>query len=146
MCPVCTVTVVAGLGISRLLGIDDSIISLWIGAFILSFSFITMDWMKRKWPKLKFDRFTLPFIALMYLLVLVPLKIDGSIGVTLNTIWGIDKIVFGIFTGSILFLLGIWADKKVRKVRGNQLFKFQKVVFPVITLILASAAMYFITA
>lgn len=146
MCPVCTVTVVAGLGISRLLGIDDSIISLWIGAFILSFSFITMDWMKKKWPKLKFDRFTLPFIALMYLLVLVPLKIDGSIGVTRNTIWGIDKIVFGIFTGSILFLLGIWADKKVRKVRGNQLFKFQKVVFPVITLILASAAMYFITA
>ena len=145
MCPVCTVTVVAGLSLSRLLGIDDAVISLWIGAFILSFSFITIDWIEKKWPKLKFKRFTLPFTVLMYLLVLVPLKMSGSIGIAGNTLWGVDKIILGTLIGSALFLFGAWADKKVRKVRGHQLFKFQKVIFPVITIILASAVFLFLT-
>ena len=32
ICPVCTVAVGAGIGLSRWLGIDDSITGLWIGA------------------------------------------------------------------------------------------------------------------
>lgn len=145
MCPICTVTVIAGLGLSRLLGIDDIVISLWIGAFILSFSFITIDWVEKKWPKLRFKRFTIPTIILMYLLVLVPLKMDGSIGIPGNTLWGIDKIVLGIIIGSIVFLLGAWADKRVRKIKGHQLFKFQKVVFPVVGIIITSLVFFFIT-
>jgi hypothetical protein len=144
MCPVCTVGVIAGLGISRLLGIDDVITSLWIGAFILSFSFITIDWINKKWPKIKFSRFQIPFIALMYVLVLVPLKWNGSIGIPLNTLGGIDKIVLGTVIGSIVFLVGVWADKKVRKVKGKQLMNFQKVVFPVTILAIVSLAMYFV--
>jgi hypothetical protein len=146
MCPVCTVTVIAGLGLSRLLGIDDVVISLWIGAFILSFSFITIDWIEKKWPKLKIKRFSIPVIVLMYLLVLVPLKMNGSIGLPGNILWGIDKIVLGVIIGSIVFLFGAWTDKKERKIKGKQLFKFQKVVFPVIALILASVVGFILTA
>ncbi len=69
MCPVCTVTVIAGLGISRLLGIDDAVTSLWIGGFILSFSFITISWIDKKWPGLKVQRYRLSVIALLYFLV-----------------------------------------------------------------------------
>ena len=145
MCPVCTVTVIAGLSLSRLLGIDDTVVSLWIGAFILSFSFITINWIEKKWPKLKIRRFTVPIIALMYALVLIPLYTGHSIGIAGNTLWGIDKIVLGTGIGSVLFLLGAWADKKVRKVRGSQFFKFQKVVFPVFAIIIASAAFLFLT-
>jgi hypothetical protein len=146
MCPVCTVTVIAGLGLSRLLGIDDVVISLWIGAFILSFSFITIDWIEKKWPKLKIKRFSIPVIVLMYLLVLVPLKMNGSIGLPGIILWGIDKIVLGVIIGSIVFLFGAWTDKKERKIKGKQLFKFQKVVFPVIALILASVVGFILTA
>jgi len=77
MCPVCTVTVVAGLGLSRLLGIDDLLTSIWIGGFVLSFSFITINWIDKKWPKLSINKYTLPIIILMYLLVLVTLKWNG---------------------------------------------------------------------
>lgn len=145
MCPVCTVTVVAGLSISRLLGIDDAVTSLWIGAFILSFSFITIDWIEKKWPKIKIKRFTVPVIALMYALVLIPLYLNHSIGIPGNTLWGIDKIILGTVVGSALFLLGAWADKKVRRLRGSQIFKFQKVVFPVFVIIIASAIFLFLT-
>lgn len=146
MCPVCTVTVIAGLGLSRLLGIDDVITSIWIGAFILSFSFVTINWADKKWPKLKIINWKLPIIASVYLLVLVPLKLNGSIGITGNTIWGIDKILLGTTTGSIAFLIGIWINKKVRKIKGKQLFSYQKVAFPILSLIIISIAFYFITA
>jgi hypothetical protein len=145
MCPICTVTVIAGLGISRLLGIDDLITSLWIGGFILSFSFITINWMDKKWPKISIGRYTYPIIALMYLLVLVPLKLNGSIGILRNALWGIDKILLGTFVGSIVFLIGIWADKYERRVHKKILFPFQKVVFPVLGLIISSLVFYFLT-
>lgn len=145
MCPVCTVTVIAGLGISRLLGIDDVITSIWIGAFILSFSFATITWIDKKWPKLKIKSWNLPFIILMYLLVLLPLKGAGSIGITGNELWGIDKIILGTAIGSLVFLIGIWMDKKVRQTRGSQFFKFQKVIFPVSALLIISLVFGIIT-
>ena len=145
MCPVCTVTVIAGLGISRLLGIDDVITSLWIGGFILSFSFVTINWIAKRWPKIDIKYYKLPLIVSFYLLILIPLKFNHSIGIARNTLWGVDKILLGILVGSIIFLFGIWADKKVRKIKGRQLFKFQRVVFPVLGLILASMVGFILT-
>lgn len=81
----------------------------------------------------------------MYALVLIPFYLDHSIGVPGNALWGIDKIVLGTIVGSILFILGAWADKKVRALRGKQLFKFQKVVFPVLAIIIASVIFLFLT-
>jgi len=146
MCPICTVTVIAGLGISRLLGIDDLVTSLWIGAFILSFSFVTIDWINKKWPKLKVETWKLAIFVLMYLFVLVPLKLNHSIGIALNQLWGIDKIILGTFIGSVVFLVGVWADKKARKNHGGkQYFIYQKVAFPVLALIITSLIFYFVT-
>jgi hypothetical protein len=145
MCPVCTVGVVAGLGISRLLGIDDTVTSIWIGAFILSFSFITIDWIAKRWPRLRSAYYLLPATILMYLFVLVPLYLNHSIGLVYNRLWGFDKIILGVFIGSMAFLAGVLADKKVRKIRGKQLFNYQKVIFPLLALIIASATTYLVT-
>ncbi|HET7099416.1 MAG TPA: hypothetical protein VFI61_04255 [Patescibacteria group bacterium] len=160
MCPVCTVTVIAGLSVSRLLGIDDVVSSIWIGGLILSLSFITINWIeKSKWREKIYEHIckikcgltenqALKFwvIFLMYLLALIPLFLNHTIGITRNTLWGMDKILFGIFVGSIVFLIGIWIDKTIRKGRdGKQLFHFQKVVFPVSMLAIASAVFYLVT-
>jgi hypothetical protein len=144
MCPVCTVTVIAGLGISRLLGIDDLITAIWIGGFILSFAFVIINWIDKKWPKIKISRFRILIIILTYLLVLIPLKWNGSIGISRNTFWGIDKIILGTFIGSVGFLIGVWADKYQRKVQTKILFPFQKVVFPVLALIILSVISFFL--
>jgi hypothetical protein len=151
MCPICTVAVGAGLGISRLLGIDDVITSIWIGGFILSASFWFINWLgKRKFMAKVKDKKTISAInilsvILMYVLVLVPLKLDNSIGILSNRLWGIDKIVLGIVIGSIVFLIGVWADKKVRKVRGKQFFQYQKVAFPVASLLITSLVFWILT-
>jgi hypothetical protein len=150
MCPVCTVTVIAGLGISRLLGIDDVIASLWIGAFILSFSFVTIDWIKKQKWYLHFNGSTVKqftsstVFILMYLFVLIPFKLNHTIGITRNTLWGIDKIILGIFLGSIVFLIGVWADKFQRKRFKKIFFPYQKVVFPVAILVITSLVFYFV--
>ena len=151
VCPVCTVAVIAGLGISRALGIDDIVSSIWIGGLILSASFWLIDWAKKgQWlSKIKDKKieFLINFsvIILMYLLVLIPLKLDHSIGILRNRLWGIDKIVLGALIGSIAFLAGMWADKKVRRTKGKQLFIYQKIVFPVLALVISSFVFYLIT-
>src|SRR3990167_7933638 len=145
MCPVCTVTVIAGLGLSRILGIDDLITSIWIGGFILSFSFVTINWINKRFPKFSIFNFQFLIISIMYLLVLIPLKLNNTIGIAQNTLWGIDKILLGTIVGSIVFLIGIWADKKVCKIKGKQFFIYQKVVFPVLALILASVVGFILT-
>lgn len=151
VCPVCTVLVIAGLGISRALGIDDVVTSVWIGGLILSMSFWLIDWVgKKKWlDKIKDKKIiswiNFSMIVVMYLLVLIPLKLDHSIGIRLNKLWGIDKVILGTAIGSVVFLFGMWADKKVRKVYGKQLFDFQRVAFPVLSLIISSVIFYFVT-
>ncbi|MCX6704477.1 MAG: hypothetical protein NTZ07_03490 [Candidatus Woesebacteria bacterium] len=145
VCPVCTVAVIAGLGVSRALGIDDIVTSIWIGGLILSASFWLIDWMQKKWPKLKIVNYKLLIVASMYLLVLIPLKLDQAIGIVLNRLWGIDKIILGVAIGSVTFLTGMWADRKVRKIKGKQLFIYQKVIFPILALIVTSLIFYFIT-
>jgi hypothetical protein len=141
VCPICTIAVGAGLGLSRYLGIDDAVSSLWIGGLILSVAFWSIDWLKKKNVKFKY-RDVLAFVF-WYGITLIPLQLTGIIGHPFNTILGIDKIVFGTAVGSIFFLLGVWADKKVRLIRGKQLFPFQKVVFPVISLAIISLVIYF---
>lgn len=135
MCPVCTVTVIAGLGISRYLGIDDLLTSIWIGAFILSFSFVFHNWLTKKWPKLNSNSSLLITIALMYALSLIPLYKAITF----------DRILYGTAVGSVVFLLGVYADKYQRKKFKKIFFPYQKVVFPVVGLILASAIFYFVT-
>lgn len=151
ICPVCTVAVGAGLGLSRYLGVDDIISGLWIGGFLLSSSFWLDDWLTKKYPKYKnFEKLTalqkkVGIAILFYLITLVPLYYSEVIGHPFNTIFGIDKLVFGTALGSLLFLIALWADKKVRKVRGKQLFNYQKVAFPIGILVLASIIMYLIS-
>lgn len=151
VCPVCTVAVAAGLGLSRYLGIDDTISGVWVGGLILSSSFWLIDWLEKK----KFQKLT-PYYnfkyrvwlvtILMYAIFLLPLWTGGIIGHPFNTLFGIDKLLLGTAAGSVIFLLALYADKKARELKGKQLFKFQKVVFPVFGLLLISLILFLITS
>lgn len=161
VCPVCTVAVGAGLGLARYVGVDDIVSGIWIGGLILSSSFWLSNWLNKKYfskhPTLKFPFLTslpreilmkwghLPLLTstIMYIIVLLPLWISQTIGHPFNTIFGIDKLIFGTILGSIIFLLAVWADKKIREVKNKQLFVYQKVVLPVFSLIITSLLIYF---
>ena len=147
VCPICTVAVAGGLGLSRYLGIDDSISGIWVGGLIVSLTLWTVDWLSKKnWDFLKNIRlrFIYVFTFLFYILITYPpLYWADIIGHPFNTILGIDKLVFGSVIGAVAFAIGVWADKKVRQIKGHQLFNYQKVVFPFISLLIFSLVLYF---
>lgn len=143
VCPVCTVAVVAGLGLSRWLGVDDTVSGIWIGGVILSASFWLASWLKKK--NITFPYLTVISAAIMYAFVLIPLKFAKIIGHPFNTLWGVDKLILGTLIGSVVFLIAVFADRKVREIKGKQLFAFQRVIFPVGALAIMSLVFYFVT-
>jgi len=54
ICPVCTIAIGAGLGLSRWLGVDDVISGIWIGGLLVSTSLWTVNWLRSKKLTLNF--------------------------------------------------------------------------------------------
>ncbi|MGB9883507.1 MAG: hypothetical protein ACPLRN_03285 [Microgenomates group bacterium] len=142
VCPVCTVAVVGGIEVTRALGVDDLISSIWIGGLIVSMSFWLADWLTKKNILKPFWREIIS-LALFYLLT-VPFLIWGKmIGVKGNVFLGIDKVVFGIAVGSIVFLLAVIFEKWLRKTnQGKVYFYYQKVIIPLLFLTIISFIFY----
>ncbi len=63
MCPVCTIAVGAGIGLSRWLGVDDLISGLWIGGLIVSLIGMTILWLNKKNLKNNFLRLAIIITA-----------------------------------------------------------------------------------
>ena len=125
-CPVCIITVGGGMLLAQKLGIDDFLVSLWISGLNTAISF----WMA---TKIKHRIFGSPIILsiLMYLLTL------SYFIFTNNQILRIDKIILGQTLGLLIWGLGIFIDRRSRVLNGGKiLFKFQKVIFPVGTLVI----------
>ena len=144
VCPVCTLAVGAGIGISRWIGIDNSIMGLWIGGLVLSSSLWLSDVIKRKGIKIKYPEiFTL---LIMWLFVLTPLYFSGMMGLKDSTILGIDKIIFGMVIGFTVFWFSILIDKFLRsKNNGNVHIYYQKVILPIFLLSIFSLVLYLVT-
>lgn len=140
-CPVCTIAVGAGIGLSKTLGIDDTITSMWIGAVIVSSIFWLLSFLKKKNVKAPF--FTLFLIILTYIITYLALK--DSINLKGNTLFGIDKIILGFITGTVVFLIGHFLHLKLKRDNNNEVFfPFQKVVIPIGFLIITSLLVFFI--
>ncbi len=144
VCPVCTVAVVGGLGLSRWLGIDDTITGIWIGGLTFSLIIWTIEWFNKKNIKFLFRKISI-FIG-YYALIVLPLFWIGIIGIETNKLWGIDKLLLGIILGSILFVAGAasypyFKNKELQKAY----FPFQRVVMAVTPLIIFSIIFYFLT-
>jgi len=137
VCPVCTIVVAGGVGLTRYLGVDDLISGVWIGVLLFSLFLWTIEWLDKR--KIKF-LFRKPLIFIFwYGLTIFPLMKIGIIGHPQNKFFGIDKLIFGISSGTIVFLISILFENYLRKKnQGKACFKFQKVLIPVLFLIILS--------
>jgi hypothetical protein len=143
-CPVCIVAVGAGLGLARYLGVDDTVTGLWIGGFLIAVTAWTILWLKEK--KWTFPWYGPAVLVFYYASVMIPLYYKDIIGHPMHQIWGIDKLVLSISLGSVAFvaseLLYEWMKKKNG---GKAHFQFQKVVMPILVLVILSFVFYFVT-
>ncbi|MDO8575112.1 MAG: hypothetical protein Q7R78_00210 [bacterium] len=144
VCPVCTLAVGVGLGFTRELGIDDTVSGLWIGAVVVSMTMWTINWMIKKNYNFKGRGIA---ILLGYILItIVPLYFLKGIWHPLNVIWGMNRLLLGIILGGFAFYgterLYDWMKMKNG---GHAHFPFEKVVLPLVSLIILSIVFYFIT-
>jgi hypothetical protein len=141
VCPVCVIAIGAGLGLSRWFGIDDLVSSVWIGAFLIAIISWTLSFMKKKGWSFQDDGIviTLAYLALTF----IPLYYAKIVGLPLNQIWGLDKIIVGSIIGTIALYLGHWLHAYLKKLNnGKSFFDFQRVVVPVVILIITSLIIY----
>lgn len=141
VCPVCTIAIAGGLGLSRWLGVDDTVSGVWIGGLIVSSVIWFLNWLDKKQIRFKFRWFIIAVFS--YLIVIIPLYWSKIIGHPYNKFLGIDKLIFGIIAGSLGFFLGDYLSNLLKiKNQGKAFFRFQKVVLPISFLIILSLILY----
>jgi hypothetical protein len=146
VCPVCTIAVGAGVGLSREIGVDDSITGLWVGAFVVSLIAWTLNWLKGK--NINFKGKEVITIFSYYVFVIVPLYFSGMIKNPLHTICacGLDKLLLSIIVGSFAFWFASeWYIQLKKNNNDKAYFPYQKVAMPLVLLLLLSFIFYFIT-
>jgi hypothetical protein len=150
-CPLCTAGVGAAAVSAKYFGLDASIIGLFIGAFGVS----TGLWIGRKLKK-QYIKFQLALIvAASFLLTVIPLMnvVDehfyvpvlwaGSVGSIFNSIYSVDKILFGSILGGLTSLAAFWLHLYLKKIRGSVLIPFQGIVFTLLMLFGVGTVLFF---
>jgi hypothetical protein len=142
-CAVCTIAVGASVGLARYLKIDDRITGLWVGALIASLVAWTIHYLDKK--NIRFKGRKILTVVLWYGLTIVPLYFTGLMGHALNKFWGIDKLLFGIIIGTIVFVgANLLHDYLKKKNNNKSYFPLQKAILPVGILAIASLITYLI--
>jgi len=127
-CPLCVAGAGAGITLSRLLGIDDSITGIWIGAFIGATSF----WMQRilgsKNPTFLKRHFGILFYIFLTLITIFSFYRFNLVA-RHTDIFGMDKLTFGILVGSVSFYIIDVFNFYIKQKRGKSLFPYQSLIF-----------------
>lgn len=145
VCPVCTIVVAGGVELSRWLGVDDTISGVWIGGLVISLSLWLVNWLKQK--NINFRWLSGLILVLFYAATFLSLHLKKMIGFPgCQKLWGYDKLLVGIVFGSLGFAAGTGLNNFLKKLNGGKVyFPFQKVVLPLVFLIILSVIFYYIT-
>lgn len=144
-CPVCAVAIAGGLGISRFLGVDDSVIGVWLGAGLLALSQWTVYFFEKKNIKNIFVKI-LCYACWYGMIIPLYLGDNPSIMFNLTTILGIDSFLLSIIAGTLTLFIGVMIYRKMKEKNGGHAhFPFEKVVLPIVSLFVVSFIFYLIT-
>ena len=126
-CPLCTAATIVGVGITRSLGWDDSIVGVFVGAMIVSSALWLNNMLKkRNIGGNAFLRIGSITIA-TFVLTVLSFYYAGIFGPA-NTyrIFGIEKIIFGSISGAIVSFATFFASNEIkRRNEGRTLFNYQ---------------------
>lgn len=137
-CAVCTVAIGAGLDVARRFGVADSIVGLWAGAFLALLGYWTLKFMdKRKWHF--WGRDVLVMLMSVAMIGFVYLGVVDYNPVSVCGVLVMDPVLFGTVCGAIIFILTSKLYQWMKNKNGGHAhFPFEKVVLPVVALVLVS--------
>jgi len=126
-CPLCTAATIVGVGVTRSLGWDDSIVGVFVGAMIISSAlWLNNILKKRNIGGNAFLRIGSITVA-TFVLTILSFYYAGILGpANPYRILGIEKIIFGTISGAAVSFASFFTSNKM-KVRneGRVLFNYQ---------------------
>lgn len=139
-CPLCTAAVGGGVAITRFYGLDDIIVGVWVGAFIVSTALWFVRALKREY--IPFQKVLITLIT--FVLTAVSFYYTGLLGDLRYRIFGVDKLLLGMVIGSIITYIMPAVSKKIKSLKGRALFPFQTIVMTLISLSLTSFVLWLV--
>ena len=142
-CAVCTIAVGASLEIARRLGVDDSVVGVWAGAFLVLLGYWTIKWFdKKNWHFAYRDAIIIFLsVAMIGFMYIGKLTYHSEV---VGFIFYLDPFLYSVIVGAVVFILSSnfyqWMKKKNG---GHAHFPFEKVFVPVVALALTSAYFYY---
>ena len=136
-CPLCVAGAVAGVTLTRWIGVDDSITGVWIGALLGATSLWFYSWLLTKNIKFVEKNKSLTKI-LIYLAIFTSTLwsfYKFNLVIRMSQIIGIDKLTFGILAGGVLFYL-------LDLVKIKHYFNYQKIVISLGSITILSLLIY----
>lgn len=129
-CAVCTVAIGASLEVARRMGVDDAVVGVWAGAFLLILGYWTNKWMDKKgWNFKGRESLVLILSVLMILFVYISHLVYTPKAIL---IFWLDPFLFAAICGALTFhyTMAFYQWMKARN-GGHAHFPFEKVVLPV---------------
>lgn len=148
-CPLCVGGAAVGLSIARYFGIDDSITGVWIAALLGAVSFWLETYLGKR-IKFRYLRPTV-YIAFFGLTIWSFYALNDYIISNLKfylinkhagSIFGVDKLTFGVLSGGILFYLVDLIDDTLIKRNGKVYFPYQRIVVSLGSMLLLSIGIF----
>lgn len=139
-CIVCTVAIGAALEISRLLGVPDAVVGVWVGALFLITYYFTIKFLEYKKWTFRFYRAAMGALTL----ALVP-AVYEIIPYGAARYMGVDAFLISMAAGALAFEISQRIYQRMKAAHGGRAhFPFEKVVMALAFLGAVSAAFYHI--
>jgi len=140
-CPLCVAGAAAGITLTRWVGVDDSITGIWIGALLGATAFWLSNSLGRK-NRIFFNRYIGLFVYILIFASTLWSFYKFNLIIRMDSIFGFDKLTFGMILGSVVFYLVDVLNIFIKKKNGKRLFPYQSMVFSLGSMVISSIAVY----
>jgi hypothetical protein len=153
-CPLCAAAAGAGVGVARYYNVDDSIVGLYLGAFVISVSLWFSKLLKKRGKVLpEFIIVLASFLLLTTIFYMAGLimsfdmvrNMPDKYSIFGLGIFGIDKLLFGMIIGTLPLWLTFKFSEYIKRKRGKVLWPYQSISFMLIVLIVLSFVFWILT-
>lgn len=141
-CAVCTVAVAASLEIAHYLGVDDSVVGVWAGAFLALLGYWMIVWFEHKKWRFAGRDFLLITLSVAMIGFMYVSKLEYDPQPIL--VFFLDPFLFSVILGALTLILSNHFYQWMKKKNGGHAhFPFEKVAVPVVALALLSLLFYY---
>ncbi len=136
-CPLCTGITIAGVGATRAIGLDDSLVGVFAGGMVFSSAlWINNILEKRGFKKSKVRALSL--IIAIFIATLITYYSAGLAGPGNNMrLFGVERLTFGTVSGTVFSAGAFMLSSKMKeRNEGRALFSYQTIVLSVAALII----------